>query len=88
MWPWEVIVVAVTGIASFSMSVIAGNYSDKAEQNLKEGVELRRNIILEPDKFTDAGLQYRRLFLRYVALSLLIFFGGVAIVLVFGHRTF
>ena len=32
---------------------------DIAEQNLKEGVTYRREIILEPDKFTENGLRFR-----------------------------
>jgi hypothetical protein len=88
MWPWEVIVVAVTGISSFVLGIITGNYKEKAEQNLKDSVEWRRDIICERDKFTDVGLEYRRLFIRYAVLTPSVFFVGMVIVLVFGRQAF
>jgi hypothetical protein len=57
---------------------------DIAEQNLKEGVTYRREIFFEPDKFTEKGLRFRRLCIRYATLSMILCVGAILLTLIFG----
>jgi hypothetical protein len=87
MIQWEYFVGAVI-FGSVVLALIGINYQDKAEQNLKEGVTWHRGSLIEPDKFTDVGLFYRRKAIRFHAIAIVFFLSAAAILAIFGREIF
>jgi hypothetical protein len=68
---------------------LAAKCSDIAHQNLKDGVaDYRPEIFFDTERFTEKGLRFRHLSVRYQRLSIAIFVvGAILLILIFGNNT-
>lgn len=84
----QIILVVAYVFAVLKTIRLAAKCSDKACQNLKDGTtDYRREVFNDPDRFTEKGLRFRKLSIRYSVLSLILGVGAVLLILIFGPRS-
>ena len=84
----HVFVVVVYIYAQLKLMRLAAKCSDIAHQNLKDGVtDYRPEIFFERDRFTEKGLRFRKLAIRYAVWNVIVFIiGAITLWLVFESK--